>query len=124
MPKLVISLAFFESSSDSTPQRVANIGFIDNGDALSASVRLALKESGLMIFEKELPASPNLVSGIINNGRESLYAPDNLVGWVLSLIKRNAVTILSGLADLLLHSRIANKKADAGYQKGGQNVRS
>lgn len=124
MPKLVISLAFFENSSDVKPQRVANIGFVKDNKSGATNVRLALKESDRLIFNKELPASKRIVENVIENGRELLYAPDKLLGWFLSLLKRNMANVFVALLDMLLHSRENNAGDFSQRQRGGQDARS
>lgn len=116
MPKLVISLAYFENTDDIKPQRVANIGFIEKEKPEADVMRLAVKESGEIVFDRDFYAGASLVPRIIQNGREILYVPDRLVGWLLGAIRQNASSVFSALADELLRPKGTRT------EKGDQNV--
>src|SRR3989344_1174380 len=116
--KLVISLAYFDDIDDAKPERVANIGFIERAGPESNTIRLAVKESGTVILDQEFCPGSNLVQGAVQNGLELLYGPDKLVSWLVGLIKRNAVSALYSLADVILRPK------DAARTGGGQNVQS
>lgn len=96
MARLVISLGFFEDSESTKPTRVANISFDNSGPSL----RVALKDAGLVIVDHNFPIDGKTADDLVNKGRELLYAPDKLVRLVLDFLAdklRNRVPFLASI---------------------------
>lgn len=98
MDKMTLSVGLFEESEGTQPKRVANISFVKQPGSF---VRIALKDSGLIVFDQKFMIDRSKAEEIIKGGEELCYAPDKLMCWVLDFLKKELQDRSPLLADLM-----------------------